>query len=70
VSDTDEDAWKREFSEEEYGAWLEMLLKKSRFSSDVAPAEADRILTLSTCSYEFEDARFVLHGVLEEQICK
>lgn len=65
VSNTEGDAWKTEFSEEEFGQWLERRREKSVFSSDTVPAPDSRVLTLSTCSYEFEDARFVLHGILE-----
>jgi len=68
VSDTEGEAWKRVFSGEEYAAWLEERVEKSAFFSDVVPAAEDRILTLSTCSYEFEDARFVLHAVMEQQV--
>ena len=34
----------------------------SLFSSAINPAECDRIITLSTCSYEFYNARFVALG--------
>jgi len=37
------------------------------FSSDVAYAPGDRIVVLSTCSYEFNDARYVVIGVLRSE---
>jgi len=66
VANTGADAWDTAFSDEAYGAWLKTLGKKSCFASGVVPETGDRILTLSTCSYEFDDARFVVHGILEE----
>ena len=42
------------------------LKDKSDFKSDVIPNENDRIVMLSTCSYDYELARYVLLGVLEE----
>ena len=48
-------------------AWLEEVGEKSAFSSKVSPRAEDRVVTLSTCSYEFENARFVLHGVLRPE---
>lgn len=36
------------------------------FESSVTPLSSDRILTLSTCSYEFSDARFVVLGILKK----
>ena len=40
-------------------------MNRSTFRSSVAlPAEDAGIVTLSTCSYEFEDARYVVLGVL------
>lgn len=49
-------------SEEDYGEFLESLRKKSMFQLDTAVSAEDQILTLSTCSYEFDNARFVIHA--------
>lgn len=65
VADLADEAWELFFAEEEYGSWLEAIAGRSCFESDVMPEETDRVLTLSTCSYEFQNARFVLHGILE-----
>lgn len=35
---------------------------KSMYPDDIAVKPTDRILTLITCSYEFPDARFVIHA--------
>ncbi len=61
-------AWKLEFgSDEEFAAWLEEAKEVSSFQSPVTPTELDRIVTLSTCTYEYNDARYVLLGVLRSQ---
>ncbi len=39
----------------------------SRFRSDVTYDENDRFLTLYTCDYEFDNARFVVIGVLQPE---
>lgn len=49
---------------EERARLLETALAQSLFSADVTVADTDRLITLSTCSYEAEEARFVLMGVL------
>lgn len=43
---------------------LEEVKNKSTFASDVRVGLSDNIVTLSTCSYEFENARFVMVGKL------
>lgn len=59
-------AWQMEFgSEVGFAEWLQAVKAKSLFQSEVMPSSADKVLTLSTCSYEFENARFVLHGALD-----
>lgn len=45
---------------------IEDLKKKSNFQNDVIVNEEDKILTLSTCAYDYEDARYILMGVLRE----
>ena len=41
-------------------------IEKSDFISDRKIFGSDRFVTLSTCSYSFKDARYVLIGVIEE----
>lgn len=66
VSSTSASAWDVDFSDIGYEQWLQELLGKSCFSSNIQPTTGDRVITLSTCSYEFNNARFVLHGILHE----
>ena len=64
VCNTESNAWDQAFTAEQYESWLAGAERKSAFKSGVAPTTADRVLTLSTCTYEFKNARFVLHGIL------
>ena len=53
----------------EYGPQLEEYLEKAADSSDfisdvVVPEEGYSYIVLSTCEYQFENARYVLHGKL------
>lgn len=67
VSDVQGNAWKVDFeSEGEFNRWVEQLVERSLFSSGIVPKFGDRVLTLSTCSYDFENARFVLFGILDQ----
>lgn len=50
--------------EEETVRLIQQAAAQSLFQSDVEIAQGDRFLTLSTCSYEYDDARFVLIGKL------
>ena len=64
VAAPQDDAWEIGFTEAEFEVWLQNAADRSCFTSEIAPNISDHILTLSTCSYEFDDARFVLAGVL------
>lgn len=68
VTDVNSDVWQIEFaSKEEYREWLDKMVENSSFKSDVKPGENDHILTLATCSYEYDNARFVVLGILKEE---
>ena len=67
VASVEDSAWKVGFeSDEDYGTWIKEAKKRSWFTSSLSPAVTDRVLTLSTCSYEFDNARFVLHAIVYE----
>ena len=67
VASTKESAWKLEFgSNEEFLNWAQVVKKKSLYETNFTPDSNDLIITLSTCSYEFKNARFVVSGILEE----
>ena len=51
-------------SDEEYMKFIDKIRERSLIESDVEVSAEDKIVTLSTCTYEFEDARFVVHGKL------
>jgi len=67
VTDMNTQAWKLEFgSDEEFKIWTEDAIARSTFKAEVTPEPEDRVMTFSTCSYEFSDARYVLLGILKE----
>lgn len=68
VASLADSAWQLEFVDDRDALqWLEASMERSPFVSRYTPQPGDRMLTLSTCTYEFDDARFVLVGVLREE---
>ena len=58
-------AYVREFeSDEQFLAHIDILKEESYFKSDVEVTAEDRIVTLSTCTYELDDGRSVVVGQL------
>ena len=49
---------------QEFDEYLKAVYVNSDFSSDVKIDSGERFVVLSTCEYDFEDARYVLHGML------
>ena len=51
---------------EERDALIERALAKSTFKTDVEILETDRLLTMSTCVTDYQNARYMLIGVMRE----
>ena len=49
-------------SDEDYLDFLDKIKGKSMFEKEMTLSKEDQILTLSTCTYEYDDARFVVHA--------
>ncbi len=65
LTDADSEVYTFRFdSDEAYGAWLQRMFAASDFKSDVRLTTADRVVTRSTWSYEYYDARYVAIGKL------
>ena len=63
VTDMNSDSYQIGFSNvEDNQEWLDSIISQSAFESTVAVKPGDKILTLSTCTYEYDTARFVVHG--------
>jgi sortase B len=65
VTDTDFYYIQTSFADDtEWLSFLQTVQQKSLFPTDVQLSADDVVLTLSTCTYEFDDARFVIHARL------
>lgn len=65
VTDSKDNYIKTNFDDkDQYKEFLEDIKNKSQYKSDIDVNENNKIITLSTCSYEFNDARMVVHGKL------
>lgn len=51
---------------DERDALIQKALEKSTFKADVEILETDRLLTLSTCTSDYQNARYILLGVMRE----
>ena len=66
VTPSDSKVYEFEKTKEERSGLLKTALDNSLFTSGTTVSDEDRLLTLSTCSYEYDNARFVLMGILKE----
>ena len=65
VASESSDAWQLNFENDEYADWLAAACESSGIATDVSPTVENRVLTLSTCSYEYSGARLVVLGILK-----
>ncbi len=64
-TDADSDTYTFRFaSDEDYAAYLQRMKSQSDYPTNVTVGPGDRIITLSTCSYEYYDSRYVVQGKL------
>ncbi len=67
VSSVKEDSWEIVFpTADDRQKWIDKRMEKSAFKGIITPDINSHIMTFSTCSYEFSNARFVLYGMLTE----
>lgn len=65
IVESDYDYLKTSFnSESDYQKYIDAITSKSLHESNIKVSSNDKIVTLSTCTYEFDDARMVIHGKL------
>ena len=70
TSDVHSAAWRLDFADDtEVEDWIGERRKKSDFLSDVQTCPTDCFVTLSTCSWAFNDARYVVVGRLIPIAC-
>jgi len=48
--------------QQDYEAYLQKIIDKSRYPTGVSVSSDDQLLTLVTCTYEVSDARFIIHA--------
>ena len=67
VTDSSSDAYRMKFDDsEDFAGWLKDMSGRSDFKASLQIKTTDRIVTLSTCAYDFAGARYVVHGRLTE----
>lgn len=50
--------------DEDFNQYINSLIKKSTFASSISIESQDKIISLITCSYEYNNARYALYGKL------
>ena len=58
-------AYSRNFrTKHDFAVWMREIVARSDFQANLELTTDDHIVTLSTCAYSFDNARYVLHGKL------
>ncbi len=67
VTDTNTDFFKINFAPGERAKLIDSAVAKSAFETNVEVEEDDTIVTFVTCSYAYDDARFILLGKVRDK---
>ncbi len=66
ITPSDSDAFDISFeSDAEYDSYLQYICGLSKITTGVEPDTEDNIVTLVTCTYEYSEARFLVHAILK-----
>lgn len=66
VAGNHDDSWQLDFGQQEFESWLRSKIKRSSFEAVSLPDGDENILTLSTCTYDYDGAKYILHGFVSE----
>lgn len=66
VTPSDSDSYDILYEDSDLEKYIEEALGNSTFAANIKSDDIERLVTLSTCSYEYGNARYVLLGRLEE----
>ena len=64
VTASDSEVYARQFGDAGQQDWIDRAKQQSDFQTNVQVGDDEPVVTLSTCDYTYEDARYVLLGVL------
>lgn len=66
ITKSESDIYSFVFADDDsFEKWFTKVKEQSLISTDIIPTRQSKIITMSTCSYEFSDARTVVLGVLQ-----
>lgn len=65
VTDTSSEIYTIPQTMEEKDKLVESIMRRSTFATQAEISSKDRLITFSTCTYEYDDARYVLVGILK-----
>ena len=66
VTAADSDSYKMNRTEQELESYMANMKEWSTFNSGINYLAGDNIVTLSTCAYNYKDARYVLVGIIKK----
>ena len=66
VTDTSSEIYSIPQTQEAKNELVDAIMRKSNFKTNATISPEDKLITFSTCTYEYDEARYVLVGILKE----